>query len=217
MRVLPPSSPAAGSGATSVLCGSSPAPDGHHPWLLAPLCVISWLGSSSEFIRKPSDNIPNNFQDKTIQSVQVTAPSIFILNMSSAATLPSSYSSLPFKDIKISHVPADSPTPTKVLIFAFNRPDQYNAATENLLTELETAYHMIDQDDRVRAVVLTGNGKAFCAGADLQVGFSDLIAHKETQESRDKYRDQSVPLNHYDPAHALTIPCLPGAAASHWP
>jgi enoyl-CoA hydratase/carnithine racemase len=113
--------------------------------------------------------------------------------MSTIAVPPSSYSSLPFKDIKVSHVPADSPTATKVLIVAFNRPDKYNAVTERLLTELETVYQLIDQDERVRAIVLTGTGKAFCAGADLQVGFSGLLAHKKSEESIAKYRDQSVP------------------------
>ncbi|KAG5788622.1 hypothetical protein H9Q69_012306 [Fusarium xylarioides] len=103
---------------------------------------------------------------------------------------PASYLSLPFKDIVISHVPEDSPVATKVLVLAFNRPDKHNAVTENLLTELETAYRLIDQDERVRAVVLTGTGKAFCAGADLQIGFSGLMAHKESQESIDRYRDQ---------------------------
>ncbi|KAF5593457.1 enoyl hydratase isomerase family [Fusarium pseudoanthophilum] len=110
--------------------------------------------------------------------------------MSATIEVPASYSSLPFKDIIISHVPEDSPVATKVLILAFNRPDKHNAVTENLLTELETAYRLIDQDERVRAVVLTGTGKAFCAGADLQVGFSGLMAHKESQESIDRYRDQ---------------------------
>ena len=122
--------------------------------------------------------------------------------MLTAATPPSSYSSLPFKDIKVTHVPADSPTATKVLIVAFNRPDQYNAATEDLLSELEAVYQMIDQDERVRAVVLTGTGKAFCAGADLQVGFSGLMAHKESPESWDRYRDQSVPTL---PSHDRTV------------
>ncbi len=103
---------------------------------------------------------------------------------------PSSYSSLPFKGIKIFHVPADSPTVTKVLIVAFNRPEKYNAISDNLLTELETAYRIIDQDERVRAVVLTGTGKAFCAGADLEVGFTGLLAHKESEDSFEKYRDQ---------------------------
>ncbi|KAM5517561.1 hypothetical protein FOXYSP1_04513 [Fusarium oxysporum f. sp. phaseoli] len=110
--------------------------------------------------------------------------------MSATIEVPASYASLPFKDITISHVPADSPSATKVLILAFNRPDKHNAVTENLLTELETAYRVIDQDERVRAVVLTGAGKAFCAGADLQVGFSGLMAHKESEESIARYRDQ---------------------------
>lgn len=106
--------------------------------------------------------------------------------------LPASYSSLPFKDIIISHVPEDSPVATKVLILAFNRPDKHNAVTENLLNELEMAYRLVDEDERVRAVVLTGTGKAFCAGADLQIGFSGLMAHQASQESIDRYRDQYV-------------------------
>ncbi|KAH6886757.1 enoyl-CoA hydratase/isomerase family protein [Thelonectria olida] len=110
--------------------------------------------------------------------------------MSTAASLPTSYSSLSFKDISVSHVPKDSPTPTKVLIVAFNRPSKYNAVTENLLTELETVYRLVDGDSRVGAIVLTGNGKAFCAGADLAVGFSGLLAHKETDESIKEFRDQ---------------------------
>ncbi|KAF5563526.1 enoyl hydratase isomerase family [Fusarium napiforme] len=110
--------------------------------------------------------------------------------MSATIEVPASYSSLPFKEVVISHVPEASPVATKVLILAFNRPDKHNAVTENLLTELETAYRRIDQDERVRAVVLTGTGKAFCAGADLQVGFSGLMAHKESQVSIDRYRDQ---------------------------
>jgi enoyl-CoA hydratase/carnithine racemase len=112
--------------------------------------------------------------------------------MSSTIATPASYALLPFKDITVSHVPANSSTATKVLVVAFNRPEKHNAVTENLLTELEIAYRIIDQDERVRAVVLTGTGKAFCAGADLQVGFTPLMAHKESEESISKYRDQSV-------------------------
>ncbi|KAM0467315.1 hypothetical protein ACHAP7_012084 [Fusarium lateritium] len=110
--------------------------------------------------------------------------------MSSNIVTPASYSSLSFQDITVSHVPADSPTATKVLVVAFNRPEKHNAVTENLLTELETAYRVIDQDERVRAIVLTGTGKTFCAGADLQVGFTRLMAHKESKESMSRYRDQ---------------------------
>lgn len=107
-------------------------------------------------------------------------------------TPPDSYSSLSFKDISVSHVPADSPTATKVLIVALNRPTKYNAVTENLLNELEAVYNLINSDERVRAVVLTGTGKAFCAGADLEVGFSGLLAHKKSPEAFNKFRDQYV-------------------------
>lgn len=107
-----------------------------------------------------------------------------------SSTSPDPYSSLSFKDISVSHVPADSPTATKVLVVALNRPNKYNAVTENLLNELETIYNLINSDERVRAVVLTGNGKAFCAGADLEVGFSGLLAHKKSPEAFNKFRDQ---------------------------
>lgn len=103
---------------------------------------------------------------------------------------PVSYSSLPLSAISVSHIPGDSPTGTKVLVVALNRPQKYNAVTETLLTELERVYDLIDIDDRVRAIVLTGAGKAFCAGADLEVGFSGLLAQKKTEQLAKKYRDQ---------------------------
>ncbi|KAK0629369.1 ClpP/crotonase-like domain-containing protein [Bombardia bombarda] len=107
-----------------------------------------------------------------------------------SSTPPASYASLPFKDIAVTHVPADSPTATKVLIVAFDRPQKFNAVNENLLNELETVYNLVDADPRVRAIVLTGNGKAFCAGADLEVGFAGLMAHKKSEEAMRSYRDQ---------------------------
>ncbi|KAH7166547.1 enoyl-CoA hydratase/isomerase family protein [Dactylonectria macrodidyma] len=103
---------------------------------------------------------------------------------------PTSYSTIGYKDISISHVPASAPNATKVLVVAFNRPEKLNSVTENLLNELEAAYHLFDRDERVRAIVLTGAGKTFCVGADLSIGFSSLLAHKETEESLTKYRDQ---------------------------
>lgn len=103
--------------------------------------------------------------------------------------IPASYSSLDFKDIAVSHVPADAPTVTQVIVLALNRPDKFNAVTENMLKELETAYGLLETDERVRAIVLTGTGKAFCAGADLSVGFSGLFSQKESEESIQNFRD----------------------------
>lgn len=84
----------------------------------------------------------------------------------------SSYASLPWRHIRVSHVPESSPTPTPVVLITLNRPDKYNAFTSTMQEDLCKAYELIDADDRVKAVVLTGAGnKAFCAGADLEIGF----------------------------------------------
>jgi enoyl-CoA hydratase/carnithine racemase len=53
-----------------------------------------------------------------------------------------------------------------------NRPDRLNAFTGRMAAELIDAFDHIDADDAVRAVVLTGAGRGFCAGADLQGGGS---------------------------------------------
>lgn len=49
-----------------------------------------------------------------------------------------------------------------------NRPDKFNALSEELLAELKTALSDIRDDDSVAAVILAANGKAFCAGHDLR-------------------------------------------------
>jgi len=57
-----------------------------------------------------------------------------------------------------------------VATITLNRPDRMNAFTFKLGAELETAYGHCDADDAIRAVILTGAGKAFCAGADMGGG-----------------------------------------------
>jgi methylglutaconyl-CoA hydratase len=52
-------------------------------------------------------------------------------------------------------------------IVALNRPDVHNAFNETLIAELTLALHALESDAEVRVVVLLGNGKSFCAGADL--------------------------------------------------
>jgi enoyl-CoA hydratase/carnithine racemase len=57
-----------------------------------------------------------------------------------------------------------------VLTITLHRPDRLNAFTPTMLEELLRAFDMADADDDVRAVVVTGAGRAFCAGADLEHG-----------------------------------------------
>jgi len=54
-----------------------------------------------------------------------------------------------------------------VAVIRFNRPKVYNAMTEALMAELADAFDRAGADPAVRAIVLTGEGKAFCTGADL--------------------------------------------------
>ncbi len=97
--------------------------------------------------------------------------------------LPSSYSDLPFEQIRIFNVPESAKEVTPVVVLQLYRPNNYNAFTDKLMRELETAYEMFDLDGRVKVVVMTGYGKMFCAGADLDIGFSRGLEH--TKDNRD--------------------------------
>ena len=68
-----------------------------------------------------------------------------------------------FEEIQYS---VDGPVATITL----HRPDKMNAFTNRMLKEIIAAFDLTDADDAVRAVVVTGSGKAFCAGADLSGG-----------------------------------------------
>lgn len=57
-----------------------------------------------------------------------------------------------------------------VATITLHRPDKMNAFTNRMLKEMIAAFDLSDADDEVRAVIVTGAGKAFCAGADLSGG-----------------------------------------------
>lgn len=57
-----------------------------------------------------------------------------------------------------------------VMVVTLDRPEALNTFTGRMGAELEAAYREADGDETVRAVVLTGAGRAFCAGADFSAG-----------------------------------------------
>jgi len=57
-----------------------------------------------------------------------------------------------------------------IATITLNRPDQLNAFTNTMMYELIDAFDRVDADDDVRAVIVTGAGRGFCAGADLSGG-----------------------------------------------
>ena len=71
-----------------------------------------------------------------------------------------------------------------VLTLTLNRPDKLNAFTRDMMHELINAFDKADEDDNVRAIIITGAGRGFCAGADLSVGAETFNADvREDRES----------------------------------
>jgi enoyl-CoA hydratase/carnithine racemase len=74
---------------------------------------------------------------------------------------------------EIGYVVAD-----RIATITLSRPDQLNAFTQIMRDELIDAFDQADSDDNVRAVVVTGRGRAFCAGADLSAGGATFNADR---------------------------------------
>jgi enoyl-CoA hydratase/carnithine racemase len=70
-----------------------------------------------------------------------------------------------------------------VRVLTLNRPDKHNALNTQLTQQLLDALRATEQDDTVHAVVLTGAGKSFCAGADTRE-FSSLVPENPTAVMR---------------------------------
>lgn len=71
-----------------------------------------------------------------------------------------------------------------VLILTLNRPEKLNAFNRDMMYEMINAFDRADEDDNVRAIIVTGAGRGFCAGADLSVGADTFNADaREDRES----------------------------------
>ena len=84
-----------------------------------------------------------------------------------------------------------------------NRPDRLNAIDESLIEGMHTALDRCAADERLRAVVLTGAGRGFCAGADLKVAVD--LAHRT---SADLYRGQQRLADLSVRLHELAVPVV---------
>jgi enoyl-CoA hydratase/carnithine racemase len=82
-----------------------------------------------------------------------------------------------------------------IATITLNRPDKMNAFTVKMRDELVSLFDETDSDDAVRAVIITGAGRAFCAGADLSSGGKTFDyasrgdAAREALRVGDVYRD----------------------------
>ncbi len=74
----------------------------------------------------------------------------------------------------------------RVLTITLNRPDRLNAYTRFMRDEIIDALDHAEDDDNIRAIIVTGEGRGFCAGMDLQDGGSTFNYEKVSQ---DEHRD----------------------------
>ena len=83
-----------------------------------------------------------------------------------------------------------------ILTLTLDRPDQLNAFTVTMADELEHAFDRAGSDDDVRAVVVTGRGRAFCAGMDLSADGNvfglDETRRPTLEDLRDRFDDPAV-------------------------
>ena len=78
----------------------------------------------------------------------------------------------------------------RILTLTLHRPERMNAFTGLMADELIAAFDRADADDEVKVVIVTGAGRAFCAGADLERGGETWGRHSEyiqAQASTDRY------------------------------
>jgi enoyl-CoA hydratase/carnithine racemase len=75
----------------------------------------------------------------------------------------------------------------RIATLTLHRPERLNAFTGQMMQEMIDAFDRSDDDDEVRAVIVTGAGRGFCAGADLSAGGStfDRSEERDIVEHRD--------------------------------
>ncbi len=96
-----------------------------------------------------------------------------------------------------------------IATIALNRPDKLNAGTPRMIRELLTAVDLIDADDDVRAVIFTGRGRAFCAGADLSAAGGSTFDYdrqrREGGEDLSNVDPEAAELRQRDGAGLVTL------------
>ncbi len=71
-----------------------------------------------------------------------------------------------------------------IATITLNRPEKLNAFTTTMMNEMIDAFDKVDADDNVRAVIVTGAGRGFCAGADLSAGAQTFDATRPERAER---------------------------------
>jgi methylglutaconyl-CoA hydratase len=90
-----------------------------------------------------------------------------------------------------------------VVTVYLNRPEVHNAMNEKLMKELTNSFKELENDDKTRVIILTGKGKSFCAGADLNWMKSMVNYSKE-----DNIKDSKLLLSLYESIYNCQKPVI---------
>lgn len=97
----------------------------------------------------------------------------------------------------------------KILTITLNRPDQLNSFTVEMAKELTAAFNQASNDDDVSAIVVTGAGRAFCAGMDLSsegnVFGLDETLEPTLQDMQERLNDPEIEAGVRDTGGQLTL------------
>ena len=79
-----------------------------------------------------------------------------------------------------------------IATITLNRPDKLNAFNTRMMLDLIAAFDATDADDNVGAVIVTGAGRGFCAGADLSAGAATFDYEKRGEAAREEVKVDGV-------------------------
>ena len=108
-----------------------------------------------------------------------------------------------------------------IAVLSLNRPNKLNAFTFPMMEEMIDALDVLDADDNIHALIITGKGRAFCAGADLSSGqetfnpsFDDFAGRidgdRSFQQSLDRFSELFLTTSQ---ARLAVVGCAAGVVA----
>ncbi len=98
----------------------------------------------------------------------------------------------------------------QVVWLTLNRPEKHNAMSVQMMAEITAAFEEIEQNKKIRAVVIRGSGKTFCAGADLNWMQSNLDKTREQRIAESQRL--SILLTAVDKSSKLVIAAINGSS-----
>ena len=108
----------------------------------------------------------------------------------------------------------------QILTITLNRPDKLNAFTVTMANELISAFNAASENDDVRVIIVTGAGRAFCAGMDLAVSGNvfglDETQHPTMKDMNERLEDPVIVKGVRDTGGRVSLAIFNCKKTRHW-